>query len=293
MKQHVNYLKHHREVCIRMSDDDITAIDVSVYNALFMLWNMSGFESELSINRSEVMNISKVGNKNTYTASLHTLNDKGYLTYKPSHNPMIGSVVSLTIFGKSDGTSTGTKSGKSSGKSSGNSDGNSDGTLPKPSEPTNLQTSETLAADAAGKAEKIKEVTPYWSHLKKVWFDFYKARFNNLDPSFGAGASTALKSILTRLQKHSSVTQKTKDLEWSEDYAEKVFTHFLTKAYSDKWRQANFRLTILSSHYDSIITGNEHTTGKNRTTGGLNAAYKAKLVERMAEASGGSTGDGT
>lgn len=122
---------------------------------------------------------------------------------------------------------------------------------------------EGLAADAAGEDSKAKDVTPHWNILKELWADFYKKKFNDLEPTFNGGAAAALKSILKRLQQHSSVTTRTKDFPWTEDYAKKVFTHFLQRAYSDTWRAQNFRLSILSSHYDSIITGNE--TGNTKT----------------------------
>ena len=120
----VNYILQHKNAFIKISqDNDITAIDISIYNALFLIWNNSGFNDEISINRNDVMHLSKVGNKNTYTASLKRLSEKGYITYKPSNNPLIGSKVSITIFGKGSGKSSDIGGGNSGGTSGGNSGG--------------------------------------------------------------------------------------------------------------------------------------------------------------------------
>jgi hypothetical protein len=96
MSQKINFVAHFRGVYFKMSEDQrLTPYHLSIYNALFILWNECGWEDELSINRTEVMRLSKIGNANTYTKVLKQLNDYGYITYIPSYNPLIGSKVTI------------------------------------------------------------------------------------------------------------------------------------------------------------------------------------------------------
>lgn len=73
---------------------------ISLYNALFLIWNECGFEKELSINRNDMMKMAKIGSANTYTKCLKDLDKFKLLKYKPSYNPLIGSVVNLYRFDK-------------------------------------------------------------------------------------------------------------------------------------------------------------------------------------------------
>lgn len=128
----INYINHHKNVFAKIGKDaDITSIDISIYNALFLYWNYSNFCETLSISRSEIMFLSKVGNANTYTKSLHRLHDKGYIIYKPSKSPLVGSKITVCRYDISGG-----KSGDISGANTGvntyaTTDGDTDGTLYK------------------------------------------------------------------------------------------------------------------------------------------------------------------
>lgn len=98
MKQNVNFIKHLKNVNQKIFECDVTASDISLYNALFQLWNICGFDSELSINRNDMMKLSKIGSVNTYLKGLKKLHSLGFLDYKPSHNPLKGSIVNLFRF---------------------------------------------------------------------------------------------------------------------------------------------------------------------------------------------------
>jgi hypothetical protein len=102
-----------------MIDDDLTCIDISIYNALFLIWNSHGFETDLSIHRNDVMKLAKVGNATTYTSSLKKLHSKNYIEYKPSYNPLIGSKVTMYRFDKGGGKGTVISSGNAIDKGSG------------------------------------------------------------------------------------------------------------------------------------------------------------------------------
>lgn len=130
----VNYVLHHRTVYFKMSEDErLSPYHLSVYNALFMLWNECGFATKLSINRNDVMKLSKIGNQNTYTKVLKQLHEYGYILYEPSFNPLKGSLVTIIRYDK--GTDKGSVKGGSKGADKG------DDTLYKQ---LNIQTLETI-----------------------------------------------------------------------------------------------------------------------------------------------------
>lgn len=95
----VNYIKHLEAVTLKMADDNrLNTSHVSMYLALFLIWNHSRFQNPLSINRSEVMKISKIGARATYHKCITELHKWDYLNYIPSHNPLKGSLVNLFNF---------------------------------------------------------------------------------------------------------------------------------------------------------------------------------------------------
>jgi hypothetical protein len=71
---------------------------VSLYIALFQFWNCNRFKNPISINRDEVMRISKISSKATYHKCLKNLHSLGYINYEPSYNPFKGSHVILFNF---------------------------------------------------------------------------------------------------------------------------------------------------------------------------------------------------
>lgn len=98
-------------------DNNISPIHISLYMALFMIWNECGFDTELSINRNDVMKLAKIGSANTYTTALKELTQYGYIIYKPSFNPLIGSKVTIITFDK--GSNKGADKGSVKGSSKG------------------------------------------------------------------------------------------------------------------------------------------------------------------------------
>lgn len=95
----VNYIKHLESVTLRMADDGrLNTSHVSMYLALFLIWNHNRFQNPLSINRSEVMKISKIGSQATYHKCMNGLHNWDYLKYEPSHNPLKGSLIHLFNF---------------------------------------------------------------------------------------------------------------------------------------------------------------------------------------------------
>jgi len=98
----VNYIKHLNNVFIQFSKDSrLNPTHISLYVALFQLWNNSFFKVEFYINREEVMDYSKIGSKSTYHRCIKELSHWKYLLYTPSHNPFKGSRIKMFDFGTS------------------------------------------------------------------------------------------------------------------------------------------------------------------------------------------------
>ncbi len=104
----MNYIKHLNAIYVKMAvDNKLSPHHISLYLALFHLWNQTHFEENFSILRSEVMQLSKIGSNNTYSKCLKALDKFGYIKYYPSNNPMVGSTVSCIKFDTTDDTTEG------------------------------------------------------------------------------------------------------------------------------------------------------------------------------------------
>lgn len=104
LMQDVNYIKHLNSIFIQFSKDSrLNPTHISLYIALFQLWNLNRFLEEFFINRDEVMQLSKIGSKSTYHRCIKELNHWKYIVYFPSHNPYRGSKIKMLKFGTSSG----------------------------------------------------------------------------------------------------------------------------------------------------------------------------------------------
>jgi hypothetical protein len=102
--QKVNYIKHLKGVFIQFSKDNrLNPTHISLYVALFQIWNSNRFLEEFYINREEVMSFSKIGSKSTYHKCIKELNHWKYIIYYPSHNPFKGSKIKMFNFGTTSG----------------------------------------------------------------------------------------------------------------------------------------------------------------------------------------------
>ena len=102
--EEVNYIKHLNAVFNQFSKDSrLNPTHISLYIALFQLWNLNRFLEEFFINRDEVMQLSKIGSKSTYHRCIKELNHWKYIVYFPSHNPYRGSKIKMLKFGTSYG----------------------------------------------------------------------------------------------------------------------------------------------------------------------------------------------
>jgi hypothetical protein len=102
--QNVNYIKHLNGVFIQFSKDNrLNPTHISLYVALFQIWNNNRFVEEFYINREEVMRFSKIGSKSTYHRCIKDLSYWKYIIYYPSHNPYKGSKIKMFKFETSTG----------------------------------------------------------------------------------------------------------------------------------------------------------------------------------------------
>ena len=98
----INYIKHLNGVFFKFSRDNrLNPTHISLYIALFQLWNNNRFPDGFYINREELMQYSKIGSKSTYHRCIKELSYWNYLIYYPSHNPFKGSRIKLFDLGTS------------------------------------------------------------------------------------------------------------------------------------------------------------------------------------------------
>ena len=120
MSVEINYIKHLNGVFEHFSKDNrLNPTHISLYVALFQLWNSNFFRQEFYINREEVMEYAKIGSKSTYHKCLKELSYWSYIVYIPSHNPFKGSKIKMFDFGTSSGqvvNQSSTNNGTSNGQ---------------------------------------------------------------------------------------------------------------------------------------------------------------------------------
>ena len=71
---------------------------ISLYMALFQIWNLHHFKKRFFVNRDEIMALAKLGSRNTYHRCIKNLDNWSYLKYLPTHNPYKSSEVVMLKF---------------------------------------------------------------------------------------------------------------------------------------------------------------------------------------------------
>ncbi len=95
----MNYIRHLTAFYQKiLGDARLNPTHISLYHALFQLWNLNRFENPISINRAQVLHFCKIGSYTTFYKCMYDLHNWGYIEYLPSHNPFKGSLVHLYIF---------------------------------------------------------------------------------------------------------------------------------------------------------------------------------------------------
>jgi hypothetical protein len=81
----MNYIRHlNAFFSLVKTDNRLTASHVSLYLALFHYWNFNRFNNPFSIYRENIMQLSKIGSKNTYHKCIKELHNAKYIYYHPA-----------------------------------------------------------------------------------------------------------------------------------------------------------------------------------------------------------------
>jgi len=96
---------------MRMSDDpQMSPLHISLYMALFQVWNLNKFQNPFTIVRDEMMQLSRIGSVKTYARCIKQLQEWGYIRYVPTSNMYVGSRVSCISFDTASDTGRNTAS---------------------------------------------------------------------------------------------------------------------------------------------------------------------------------------
>src|SRR5690554_7009351 len=110
----VNYIHHMENTLAKLGNDErVTPWHISLYLALFQIWNGTRFKKEINIRRDELMRLSKIGSTNTYSKCLKQLSEWKYINYIPSKSRFKSSKVHMYRFDTTPDTSRGTTSNTS------------------------------------------------------------------------------------------------------------------------------------------------------------------------------------
>ena len=112
----------------------------------------------------------------------------------------------------------------------------------------------------AKKEKKPKVIEPYWNDMVQVYFEFCKAKFNEI-PSFDGSAPRDLKNIIQVLRKRA----EDKGVEWTLDVAKYRFNSFLDYCYADRWLKDHFILSVLNRQKDVILFRKAAKNGQSTT----------------------------
>ena len=124
----MNYVRHLNAVLESlMLDVRILPRHISLYMALFHIWNKLMFVDPIHVARQELMPLSKIGSVNTFIKSMKELDEWGYIRYRPSKSTFQGSQITIITFDNTTDNSTGNTTGNSTDNTTSNSTGNSTG----------------------------------------------------------------------------------------------------------------------------------------------------------------------
>ncbi len=132
----MNYVKHlnHWFEELRLNNE-AKPTHVSLYFGLFQMWNANRFPEKFVINRYEMMVMTKIGSKTTYSKMMQDLHKWGWINYLPSQSKY--GLSTIQLFNMSEkGPSYSAKSGTGSETSNGTSSDTSSGTRTEPSNGT-------------------------------------------------------------------------------------------------------------------------------------------------------------
>ncbi len=107
----MNYIRHLNGFFQRLERDKrMNSYHISLYLSCFQIWNLNRFKNPISVNRFEMMRLSRIGSVNTYARCIKQLHAWGYIEYFPSANLHIGSTISCIRFDITSNTGSDTTS---------------------------------------------------------------------------------------------------------------------------------------------------------------------------------------
>ncbi|TXE13413.1 hypothetical protein [Algoriphagus aquimarinus] len=78
-----------------LKEPDLQPTRVSVFLAIIQLWKEQERRNPFQISRSKIMKLSGVKSIVTYHKCISELTDRGFVLYRPSYHPKMGSEVRL------------------------------------------------------------------------------------------------------------------------------------------------------------------------------------------------------
>jgi hypothetical protein len=154
----MNYIKHLNGFFENSGrDENMSAYHISLYMSLFQLWNLNRFRNPFPVDREELMQLSRIGSKNTYARCMKQLHEWGYIDYSPAGNFHTGRMVSCTRFDTGESTGNGTRTGTRSETRA----GTRSGTVLKNTNITNRDKQETLKIFENGRRKKVNGKSPH------------------------------------------------------------------------------------------------------------------------------------
>lgn len=92
----MNYIRHLNAFYnLVKKDDRLAASHISLYMALFQYWNFNRFQNPFPVYRDNMMQLSKIGSKNTYHKCIKELHELKYIYYHPSLSRFLPVKVSI------------------------------------------------------------------------------------------------------------------------------------------------------------------------------------------------------
>lgn len=92
------HLHHLNTFFLQMQKEQrLTAMHISLYTALFHLWNYHRFQMPFQVSREHLMQISGIGSRNTYAKCLRELHQYGYILYYKAGRKYQKAQVSLVL----------------------------------------------------------------------------------------------------------------------------------------------------------------------------------------------------
>lgn len=105
----MNYIQHLNRFFVEVEkSEQLLPTHISLYLALFQLWNIHHFQKPITATRTELMRVSKMNPYTVYYKCLLNLTDLNGLQYSPSHSVYKGSSFHLKPFNSTPLNDTGT-----------------------------------------------------------------------------------------------------------------------------------------------------------------------------------------